>query len=218
MTAVRRRSLTDIGGFMAVALLSLGVAWVGGLVFEPTTGPADFPLENGGHELLQAALVAAAGLLFLVAAVRFDFEIFYFSLFATFFCGLAVLRETPRCGSPFYDGGPCLTSNGKLLIGLALAAMLIALLVWRRVPLARRVDELNFFWILPAGFSGVMLIAAEIMGSYYFEVWKEETLELASYLNLTVFAIAVNIRPEWFDSRRFGGGLSAGANPSHGSH
>ncbi|MCP3056381.1 hypothetical protein [Aurantimonas marianensis] len=201
IVAITRRSRAEIVAFLILALLSLTVTWTGSLIFEPTAGKADYPAENGWHELLQAALLLSAAVLFYAAAVRFGFEIFYFSLFAAFFCGLAVLRETPRCASSYYEGGPCLSSDGKLIIGFALAATVIALLAWRRIPLARQVRDLNLLWILPVGFSGLMLIAAEIMGSYYIEVWKEETLELASYVNLTVFAMVLNIRPGWFDSR-----------------
>lgn len=200
--ALARRTAKELFWFGALALCSVAAAWVFSLIVEPTSGPTEFPGENGPSEILQAAMVIAAGLLFFLAALRFGFEIFYASVAIAVACGLAAVREFPRCGSSFYDTGPCITDDGKLLITLVLVGSAIALLAVRREAFSRHLRELNFFWIVPCGISGVLLVVAEIVGETYYRVWIEETLELGSYLNLLVFSVALNIRPNWFQLAR----------------
>ncbi|MBB4001034.1 hypothetical protein GGR03_000081 [Aurantimonas endophytica] len=200
--ALARRTLRELFWFSALALCSLAIAWVFSLIVEPTTGPTEFPTENGPSELLQAAMVIVAGMLFFLAALRFSFEIFYASLAIAVACWLAAVREFPRCGSEYYDYGPCLSNNTKGLIVLGAIGLAVALMAIRREPLSRHLRELNFFWIVPCALSGAMLVIAEIIGESYYRVWIEETIELASYLNLLVFAGVLNLSPHWFQTLR----------------
>lgn len=200
--ALSRRTGRELFWFGALALVSLAVAWGFSLIVEPTTGPTEFPAENGPSEILQAAMVILAGLLFFLAALRFGFEIFYASVALAVACGLAAAREFPRCGSAYYDVGPCVTGDAKTLISLAIVGSALVLLAIRREAVSRHLRELNFFWVVPCAISGVALVVAEIYGETLYQVWIEETLELASYLNLLVFAGVLNVRPQWFQVRR----------------
>lgn len=202
VVAIRRRTMRESGWYLVALVFALSASWLLGNFLEPAIGPADFPIENGPHELFQAAVVGVAGLLFYQAALRFDFEIFYVGLVSAFGCALAVLRETPRCGSPYYDGGPCLTSDGKAFIAVTVAVAILGLAALRREPVARRASELNFFWLTPVAACAGLLLAADIFGGIYYMVWEEETLELAGYVVLLMLALAVNLRPNWFDVPR----------------
>lgn len=199
--ALVRRRASEFIGFIAAALICLGIAYgIDGVVEHMDQTPNVFD-ENGPVETVQAFIVGFAGLLFYLAALRFDFEIFFGSLGLSFFCGLAVLREVPGCNSPFYDGGLCLTNNQKDLGTFFCAAAVLGLLAIRREPLARRIRDLNFFWILPAGIAGSILVFGEL-GEHFGAQNIEETLETTSYLFLTAFAVAINARPHWFDARK----------------
>ncbi|MEF2551832.1 hypothetical protein VQ042_10750 [Aurantimonas sp. A2-1-M11] len=153
--------------------------------------------ENSPHELLQAGTIALAALVFFLAALRFDFEIFYVTLLGSFGSSMALLRETSSCTSDFYTGGPCLTATSKDLIPLAMAVVAVALLLYRRVRLARHIRELSLFWLVPVGFSTLFLVIAELAEANI-AVWVEETMELAAFANLLAFAVVIHLQPRWF--------------------
>ena len=198
--AVFRRSLVEIFGFVVLAAVCLAIAfgmdWVAALFDLPD----EIFQENGPIETFQALLIGSAGVLFFFAALRFDFEIFYGSLVLALLSGLAVVREIPGCGTTFYDGGACLSDTAKDLATTAIVAMAIAVLAWRRIPLAKHLRELNLFWIVPAALAGGMLVAGEAM-EHLHASGLEETLETAAYLLLLCFAGWIHANPERFDAR-----------------
>jgi magnesium-transporting ATPase (P-type) len=201
-TALKRRRTSEIFWFALLAVCALSAAWCFSLIFEPSSSPTVYPQESGPSESMQNAILILAGVLFLSAAIRFSFEIFYASAAIAVACGLAAVRELPSCDSTFYVGGPCLTGDAKILIVLAVIGLGVALLLIRREPFSRHVRELNFFWIVPCGITLVLLAAADLYGEGYNQVWLEETLELGSYLNLLVFAVVLNVRPDRFEMPR----------------
>jgi len=180
-----------IAGAAMLAAIACSLVMVGGFASDVTIA------ENSPHELLQVATVALAAIGFLIAALRSDFEVFYVTLLGSFGSAMAVLRETPACSSNFYEGGPCLTGTWKDLIPLGLAIGAVALVVYRRVPLARRIREISLFWLVPVGASALMLVGAE-WAEARDAVWIEETLELASFANLLAFSLVVHLRPRWY--------------------
>ena len=183
--------------FAAIAAGAILVAVACSLLLVGASASDATIAENSPHELLQVATVALAAIGFLIAALRFDFETFYVMLLGSFGCAMASMRETPACSSSFYEGGPCLTGTYKDVIPFALALGAVALLLYRRVPLARSIREVTLFWLVPVGASTLMLVGAEWAEARN-AVWIEETLELASFANLLAFALIVHLRPRWY--------------------
>lgn len=205
-TFVERRSFREILVWLACALCCLGMAIACAVLVFPIDTKVYGPVENGWYETFQTLVLGLTTLVLLRLAVRSRHEIFYFSTSLAFLLPFAMVRETPRCGSPFYDGGACLTSDGKVwVVGLA-AVMVTVIFAIRRIPLARSWSELTFFYAVPVAFTVLMLIGAELIASYPNAwtaenfVWVEETLELAAYFNLLGLAIALSIWPRWFEA------------------
>ncbi|MCB8836004.1 hypothetical protein [Aurantimonas sp. VKM B-3413] len=196
-----RRTLKELLACLALVLFCLALAAGFDLLAETFDTGAEIFRENGPIELVQAFIVGIAGLLFYLVAIRFGFELFYGSLLLSLGCGLAVLREIPGCASRFYDGGVCLTAPGKDGLTVLLVAAVAILAAIRHVPFARHIRELNFFWVLPSGFAFAILILAEIMERLH-SMGAEETLELAGYLVLLIFALTLNLKSEWYDARK----------------
>jgi hypothetical protein len=203
-----RLAWQEAGAFGLIAALSVLVAFGCSALLASTLSANAVVMENGPHELLQAGTVALAGIGFLIAALRFDFEVFYVTLLGSLGSFLAALRETPGCSSSFYDGGPCVTATWKDLIPVAGALAAIALVIYRRVPLARRINELTIFWLVPVSATVLLLVAAGLAEAQN-AVWIEETLELAAFANLLAFALVVHLQPRWFASTL----VAANANP-----
>ncbi|EAU42681.1 DNA polymerase III subunit chi [Fulvimarina pelagi HTCC2506] len=157
------------------------------------------PVENGWFESAQTFALGLTVLLSVEALLKARHEIFYFSATLVILLPLAMVRETPRCGSPFYDGGLCLTANGKALTVMIAIALVVALVAIRRVSFARSWRELTFFYAVPVAVTLSMLVGAEILGKLIY-VWAEEIFELAAYLNLFGLALAVRMRPSWFSA------------------
>ncbi|MBO0903777.1 hypothetical protein [Jiella sonneratiae] len=199
--AVLRRTAKEAAACGALALASIAAAFAASLFCEALFPATAVFRENGPIELVQMVVVGLAGLMFLVAALRLDYELFYGALALALGCLLAVIRETPGCTSHFYDGGVCLSETGNEVTRILAVAVVVGLAALRREPLARRLRDLNFFWAVPGGTAFAILVCAEIMEKSRFAS-LEETLELAGYLYLVVFAAALNLRPQWFDVRR----------------
>ncbi len=198
--AICRRRPIEIIGFTGLAMLCLIAALAIDGAAELFGLPAEIFAENGPVESFQAILIGGAGLLFFVAALRFDFEIFYASAVLALLSALAVLRELPGCASLFYESGACLSDAAKDISTIMAFGILIALFAWRRIPLAKQLGELNMFWIVPAAYAGALLVIGETM-EHFHAVGLEETMETAAYLVLLCFAGLINARPDWFDAR-----------------
>ncbi|MER0237966.1 hypothetical protein [Fulvimarina sp. MAC8] len=196
-TIIGRRSFREIALFLAFALLCLGIAAIAAVLLYPIDTLEIGPVENGWYESAQTVVLGLTTLIVLRLLVISWHEIFYFSAGLAMLLPLAMVRETPRCGSHYYDGGACLTEDGKVLTVSIAIAVVIAILAIRRVPVAKAWRELTFFYAVPAAFSVSMLIGSEIFGKLVY-VWAEETLEFAAYLNLLGLAVAVSIWPKWF--------------------
>ncbi|RFC66208.1 hypothetical protein DYI37_01720 [Fulvimarina endophytica] len=185
------------------------------LIFAAAAAPFDSldvgPVENGLYEGSQSIILALAATLFLVGAYRFRGEIFYVCAVAALLCVFAVTRETPRCSSSFYDGGACLTADGKVYVFLAVVAAIVAILAIKREPLARRWSEMQFFYAVPCVLIALCLVASEVFGTHIY-VWLEEIAETTAYLQILMLALLVNLRPAWFDARRWNERASARRN------
>jgi len=195
-----RRSGREIFGFAAVAAACFAISAASDLIVEALDVGENVFRENGPIEMVQAWTVGLAGLLFYLAALRLDFELFYGGLMLSLASGLAVMREIPGCGSHFYDGGACLTDGRKGWLTILLLLAVLGLAVIRREPLARHLRELNFFWFVPCCYAFAFLVTAELMEKFQHTDF-EETLELSGYLMLLAFSLALNLKPRWFDAR-----------------
>ena len=196
-----RRTLKEIAGSLGLAVVTITAAGLVARLFSLDGAASDVFQENGPIESVQAWIVLVAGVQFYLAALRFGFEIFYGTLLLSLGAFLAVVREIPACESAFYFGGICLRHSWQGEIQAVIVLLVAGLALWRREPLARHLRELNFFWIVPAGTAFAILVAAEVMEGLGQPV-IEETLELAGYLHLLVFAAALHLAPHWFDARQ----------------
>ncbi|MEN3791432.1 hypothetical protein [Fulvimarina sp. MAC3] len=204
VTLFKNRSWTEFALYLLLAITCLGIAIAVATLLYPIDTLVAGPVENGWYETIQIGILGLTGLVVLRLALTSRHEIFYFSACLAMLIPLAMVRETPRCGSPFYDGGACLTSDGKFLIVSLSISVVVAILSVRRVPMAKSWNELTFFYAIPAVLTALMLLGSEmvlklpsawIAGIF---VWLEETLELAAYLNLLGFVIALSLKPRWF--------------------
>lgn len=198
--AICRRRPVEIIGFAGLAALCLVAALAINGASELLDMSAESFAENGPIERFQVILIGGAGLLFFIASLRFDFEIFYASAVLALVSVIAVLRELPGCASLFYESGACLSDTAKDISTVMAFAILILLVAWRRIPLARQIEELNMFWIVPAGYAGALLVIGEAM-EHLHAVGLEETMETAAYLVIFCFAGLINAKPDWFDAR-----------------
>lgn len=187
-----------IARFVASAALSVLIAAAYAQLFD-WLDPHDYPPENGPLELGQAIVLAVTSLLLLVGIWRLRFEQRFFCALLGYALIFAILRETPRCVSEYYEGGLCIDTDWKPAI-IALWTALFAFALWRRpLRLARRLEELSFFWVVPVALTGLLVVVSQVASSLVW-VTTEETLELAAYLNLLFFAMALLRRPDRFEA------------------
>lgn len=144
--------------------------------------------ENGPVEIAQLVLLALSVVLYAFRLFRATDAIAAVCITATFVLIGAMLRETPRCSSTFYEGGLCLNSFAKDAgMIMAIAGALLAA-YWRRSSLrgAFRPEAVILFWPLP--FSALLLFGA-VAAEHFHSQGVEELLELGAYFYTTAHAV-----------------------------
>ena len=159
--AIMRRSLFELGAFSVLALACVVGSIELGAIWTALGSSRDLYIEDGPVETIQAFTVGFASISFAVAACRLDYELFYGAVFAALLCGLMAQREVPGCADRFFDGGFCVTNTQKDWTLVVLFAAFLAVLAIRRIPLAKRPRDLNFFWLVPVVFGCALLAVGE---------------------------------------------------------
>lgn len=150
--------------------------------------------EDGPVELVQVAVLLVASGLFTVAFARGLFAVGQASLVFAVAAIMAAMRETPRCDSPFYEGGVCIDGNLKDGVYVAMALLVVVglvlkpsirprLLTFRQNLIVAR----HLLWTWPAVLAAGMIASSELLEASGF-YRTEEALELAAYLYLAAFA------------------------------
>lgn len=152
-------------------------------------------MENGPVEMLQVAALAAATALFSRASYRLGG---WGGLAVLGLAGLSLLfliRETPRCDSPFNRFGPCFPGDLKTVVYFLPIVLGIALAV-----VNPRLHPNNFGRaafaalprflprLLPLGILVPLIVGAQLADATNFPV-AEELLEVTAYLILAVFGL-----------------------------
>ena len=182
-TAVPRPLLWVMGGIaLAVVAILLGIT-----VRDYDEVQAFFD-ENGPIELIQAFCLAGTALIFAAAFLKSAGARALFCVVAFGAIVTATTRETPRCGSVFYDGGMCLTHTGKDTIVIAGAVLCLLALLWRRLDWRKVLHPVSLRWVWPS-FIVMALLAGAEYSEHAMHEELEESLELAAYLYLAAFGV-----------------------------
>lgn len=171
--------------------------------------------ENGPWEMLQIGALLGAAIVFSRASLNLDGWAGRLALGLALFSLLFLVRELPRCGSPFYEAGPCMPGGTKTL-GYVLPLLLWIGLVWRSPALGPRALRRSEFRALPRFVLGCLplllvlglLIVGQVADGRDLPM-LEEFSELAAYLLLALAALAAGQEAD----RRADG--SAVRSPSH---
>ena len=187
--------VTVFAGAFVLLLLS---DWSGG-----------FFVENGPIEIAQLACLVLAAIFFLRASRGLASWPALTCIALASLCLLALARETPRCSSPLYDFGPCLSSSYKDAVYVVGAAfpllMLLSNPVLRtfRLNVAAVAALLRFIpHLMP-----LLLLVPLIGASQIAEAWQlavgEEILETAAYALLLSFSLrSIAARERYLSSDR----------------
>lgn len=173
-------AVASVGGFLALALSD----WTGEIF-----------VENGLVETAQLVLLFLAAVFFMRASLRFTEWVALTTLALACISAFAFLREIPRCTSPFYQFGPCISDDYKTALYLSVGVLLVVLIAANRSLRPSRFDRAAFQRLrgfIPKLMPLAILVPLAI-GSQLGEVIDigaiEETLELIGYAVLAVFAL-----------------------------
>lgn len=173
-------AVASLGGVLALALSD----WRGQIF-----------VENGLVETVQLVLLFLAAVFFIRASLRFTEWGALTTLALACLSAFAFLREIPRCTSPFYQFGPCISDDYKNALYVGIGVLLIVLIAANRSLRPSRFDRAAFQRLrgfLPKLMPLAILVPLAI-GSQLGEIIDigaiEETLELIGYAVLAVFAL-----------------------------
>lgn len=172
-----------IGGVAVAALAVLVGTLAAGL--DPVRSIFD---ENGPIEIVQAACLAITAVIFVAAFLKSTGARALYCVTAFGAIVTATTRETPRCGSAFYDGGMCLTHTGKDSIVVLAAVLCLLALLWRPLDWRKVLHPVALRWVWPS-FGVVAMLAGSEIAEHAVLMTLEEALELAAYLYLAAFAL-----------------------------
>lgn len=183
------RALPWLAG--AVVLLATGLLI--GIWYEPYPDlEAAIFNENGPVETVEMLALALAMTVFIFRAIRSDDPVSLICIVIAFLLANAILRETPRCDSPFYDRGMCvptrLWKNGFVFVLLAITSTGL----WVRRRHLREVFSIRWplmFWPLLAALA--LLVIAEIAEDFSV-MGTEETLEAFAYFYSAAFGLWIH--------------------------
>lgn len=180
----------------ALDVALIAVSTLGGLVvLFGSDWPGGLFVENGPVEILQMSALVAAAALFIRAAFRLDEWAGVTTLALASMSVVFLVRETPRCTSPLYEFGPCISGDYKDAIYVA-AGLLVGLCALANPALRPRHFSPASFRRLPAFVLRLwpLFIIAVMIGFGQLADAKgwprsEETLELTAYLLLALLAL-----------------------------
>jgi len=145
--------------------------------------------ENGLVETPEMiALIAALGV-FAYRAWRTDDPIGGICAGIAMLLGIALVRETSRCDSPFYEGGVCFPNyiwknSAYALVGIAGGTALF--LRSRHARAVLSLAMFKAFW--PLGVAAVLVVSSQILEARSVQ-GSEEVLEFFTYVYLAAFGI-----------------------------
>lgn len=171
---------------IVVALLGglfvlLGSDWTGGMF-----------VENGPIEILQMSALVIAGVLFIRAAFRLDEWAGVATLSLAAMSIVFLVRETPRCTSPFYEFGPCFSGDYKDVV-YVVGGLLVALCAFANPALRlRRFGRQSFarlprfvLRLWPILLVAILVGLGQLADAFYWPR-SEESAELAAYVVLAI--------------------------------
>lgn len=176
------------------ALLAVGFVGATFLLFL-SDWPGGFFVENGPLEIAQLACLFLGAIFFLRASRGLPSWPALACLALASICLLGLARETPRCSSPFYAFGPCLSSDYKDLVYVVGAAFPIVMILVNpalrafRLNVASAAALLRFIpRLLPLLILVPLVGSAQVAEAWHAPVW-EESLETTAYALLLYFSL-----------------------------
>lgn len=148
--------------------------------------------ENGLVETPEFIALGIAVAVFAYRAVRSDDPVGAICVAIAFVLANAMVRETSRCDSAYYDGGLCFPTQVWKTVAVGLLVAVAAGALWRRrqhLRAALSIRQLGAFWPMWVAF--LLLVVAEIAEKYSL-LGAEETLELFAYLYVIAFGLWVH--------------------------
>lgn len=136
--------------------------------------------ENGPVEGFQTIVLGIAAAIFAARGWRSKGPVAFLSIAVVYVLVHAMVRETPRCDSPFYPGGICLTTTAKEALWVIFTVGLAVLLFTRRADLPDALKPRWSFVFWPLGVAFLMLLFGEL-AEHYNQEGIEETLEMLAY-------------------------------------
>ncbi len=136
--------------------------------------------ENGPVEGFQTIVLGIAAAIFAARGWRSKGPVAFLSIVVVYVLVHAMVRETPRCDSPFYPGGICLTTTAKEALWVIFTVGLAVLLFTRRADLPDALKPRWSFVFWPLGVAFLMLLFGEL-AEHYNQEGIEETLEMLAY-------------------------------------
>lgn len=146
-----------------------------------------FFAENGPHEQLQTAALAAASILSILAAVRLRSAGRYVAITTAFICLMFFTREIPSCHGSVTTG--CIPKGMHKIVAITSGVILIqqALSLLLLSPKAFfRIIHPAFSW--PLALTALLLVTGQVFESNHMEA-MEETLELLAYTVLLLSSV-----------------------------
>lgn len=147
--------------------------------------------ENGVVETPEFIALAIAMAVFAYRAARSDDPVGAICVAVAFVLANAMVRETSRCDSAYYDGGLCFPTQIWKDVTVALLVAIAAVGLWRRrkhLQAALSIRRLGVFWPMWVAF--FLLVVAEAAERHGL-LGAEETLELFAYLYVVAFGLWV---------------------------
>lgn len=136
--------------------------------------------ENGPVEGSQTIVLGVAAAIFAARGWRSKGPVAFLCIAVVYVLLHAMVRETPRCDSPFYPGGICLTRTAKEALWVIFTVGLAALLFLKRADFLDALKPRWSFVFWPLGVAFIMLLAGEL-AEHYNQEGIEETLEMLAY-------------------------------------
>ena len=170
---------------LGVASSAAAVAF--GWYAESTARGSEWFVENGPVEVPETITLAIACVIFIARVGRSRGPVPAWCIPIAYMLFHAVLRETPRCDSPFYSGGTCLSHEWKYGLVVLASAIAVFLLILRRADIFEMLKPRWSLVFWPLVVPVILLFLAE-----FFEksrsIAVEESLELAAFGYTIVFA------------------------------
>lgn len=176
-------------------MLFLAAAVSGAAILLASDWQTGWFVENGPVEIVQLAVLVLSAILFVRASRGLSGWGALTTLGLAVLSLLALARETPRCTSPLYEFGPCLSGTYKDAVYVAAALFPLVAILWNRelrLLGLRNATPRNLLRFIPR-LLPLLLLLPLAAGSQLAEIFRlpvaEEVLETTTYLLLLLFAL-----------------------------